>query len=866
VTWGVDIDAPTAAPNGGWESLWTSVAWLGVEEAHRDFRTVDDPEVDHHVTIRFDRPRAIAGVRVRFRSGYRPRRVVVEPHGAALIDIEPETDDLQVPVRATLAGFTLRMPAGCGALETPGVLRLRSLAITPAEALGDPAEPRLELEAFDGTRHAPAMPLSVVPLELSDHAALWIDADRPVRRVGLDLLHVDTVGSPDMLRAWLGALPAEVGRPTCRGPRVVLERAADASGPIRIPLPPWRAFVMRLEALELDPEPLEPLERVERAGVPDDWRRAAGDPLGEALRAGEWRVGAARALVEPPRHAASLGIPGADARVGVSPSGTLLLRPPPSAPRGRSHTGCVYADLRLGTPNPRRIHQPDGLDLLGADGRRITLRIAGDVLRVEGAPSCHLDHFDGLSPLARDVQLDSAPLRWPDGRPFGRRTGTALHFNLADGPGPLPPIRFAAVELPDPTFDHILRGLFETAPRFLQRGAHTCYGIWPSVYAGDVFGLEEDYLFYGMALWGAAESGLAAFRATYLTDAHLAKSHYLHDLRNALTPWQAERLLAISGRRFVDLEPSEQARLLGLGEWIRALRAADPLGLLPPYRYGGDLSFPARALHTDAIGCVALARLADMTGDATWAAEAADYRRAVDAALARVRDPETGFQPLHEGAGDPGQYHQLMAAGILAPVGYFPPGDARAAALLDGLEPQGRLVMGLPRFDVWGGDRFGLDAHYGVGHLLWALAHGRRDTFWTGLHGLVSAAMDPELFTFAEVEAVWPPGGRPPQGQLPGARLGQAAPCIGGPGAVLQLLRHAIVRALPEADGRPSARLRLLDGIPPSWWATGRALRVERLPTRCGPVTIEARRRAGRLYVEYDAPGAESVEITGVDP
>lgn len=865
MTWAVDLDAPSAAPNGGWESLWTSVAWLGVEEAHRDFRTVDDPTVDHRVTVRFDRPRAIAGVRVRFRSGYRPRRIILEPHGASHIDVEPEADDLQVPVDAALSGFTLTMPAGCGAAATPGVLRLRSLAITPADAPDAPPEPRLELEAFDGTRHRPAMPLTVAPLELSDHAALWIDPGRPVRAIGLRLLRIDTVGAPDLLAAWLGELPTEVGRPTARGERIVLEPPTGASRPFRLPLPSWRAFVMRLEAVDLDPEPLEPVEPRARSGVPDAWRGTTGDTLGRALRAREWSLDIARALVDPPRHAAALGCPGADARVGVSPSGRLLLRPPPGAPRGRSHTGCVSADLDLGTDRPRRVHHPDGLDLVGADGRRITLRVAGDVLRVDGAGAVRLDHFDGLTPLGRNRPLDCPTLRWPDGRPFGGHASGALHFNLADAPGPLAGPRFASVELPDPTFDRLLQGIFETAPRFLQRGARTCYGIWPSVYTGDIFGLEEDYLFYGMALWGAAETGLEAFRATYLTDAHLAKSHYLHDLRNALTPWQAERLLAIAGRRFQDLDPSEQARIVSLGRWIRDQRAGDPLDLLPPHRYGGDLSFPARALHTDAIGCVALARLAALTGDARWAAEAADYRRAVDAAFARVRDPQTGFQPLHEGAGDPGQYHQLMAAGILAPVDYFPPGDPRATALLDGLEPQGRLVMGVPRFDAWGGEGFGLDAHYGVGHLLWALAHGRRDVFWTGLYGLVSAAMDPDLFTFAEVEAVWPPGQRPPQGHLPGARLGQAAPCVGGPGAVLQLLRHAIVRTVPDADGQPTTRLRLFDGIPPSWWATGRALRVERLPTRCGPVTIEAQRRGGRLHVAYDAPGAESVEVVGVE-
>ena len=172
------------------------------------------------------------------------------------------------------------------------------------------------------------------------------------------------------------------------------------------------------------------------------------------------------------------------------------------------------------------------------------------------------------------------------------------------------------------------------------------------------------------------------------------------------------------------------------------------------------------------------------------------------------------------------------------------------------------MVLGLPRFDDWGGGAC-VDAQYGIGYLLallrepaWDdhLPEDARRRFAEAWRTAVDATLDPEVLTCREVGPLLSRPREAPEGFLPGRRLSQSEPCVGGPGMLLQLLRHALVTELPEPDGRLGRRLRFLAGAPAAWRAPG--LVAEGLPTRAGPVSL----RWGPEGFEVHAPGAEGLE------
>jgi hypothetical protein len=423
------------------------------------------------------------------------------------------------------------------------------------------------------------------------------------------------------------------------------------------------------------------------------------------------------------------------------------------------------------------------------------------------------------------------------------------------------------------------------AAMFLRADGTMRYGLFPSVYDGDVYGLEEDYAFYGLALWGHGALARAAFRATYLNDAHLSKRHYLHDLRNGLTPWQALRLGRLAGMDDAArwLDPCEQALVRACGEWVRAERRREISGavpgLLPPFRYGGDLDFPTQSLFANAANWSGMRALADLFPQdaAAWRAEADEYRRVLLDAFdaARTTDPRTGLAhyPLHTGAGEPGDYYQLMLCGILETYEFFAPGDPRLAAMHAYVEGTGRLFFGLPRFDGWGTDGFGIDAHYAVGYLLDCLRGGAREKFWTGLCGLVAAALDPRAGTFREVGPALLPGAPLPlPAHLPGRNLGLTEPCIGGPGVLLQLVRHALLSEALDAEGRPGRTVHVLPAPLPSWWAAADArgdYHLAAAPTNGGPVTLCVENRLAaraEIAVDVEAPDVEALEVHAPEP
>jgi hypothetical protein len=890
------------------------------ESAHWHFTSTDAVHEPVQAGVRWANTVPLAGVWVHFRAGWRPRawRLGVErPDGAIEWHAGPtHADALEVPLRGAQAvGVIIELPPTGGPLGQPA--RLRIEAIAPRVVGVAPSPVVIER---DGARHTPRLPLATdgnahTALEISDADALWITPPWPVDGLTLVFTHLAGSGGPAQIRAWLAQLSFAGQRHldvsnsglAAGETRAVLRFAAPQAGPIRLE-GPGRPRVLALRHLRFAVEPGgEAVPMSAPAAPPPDadawaarfaeqrsWRWATLDQMG------------------PRNHALSLGVPGATPRAGVTPLGDLAIRRGPGhanalrvvfgaadqplrwqgavdahAPVLRRRSGAIAQTLWV-EPNHTLLvetrlpaRQPLQVALACAEGLRPTtprwttrpvegaleVHEAGRlVLRAEGAWTAERTAHE-LRLHHRAARPTRLWLRIPLTERFDVPTTiagiTALRAATRRTLGPM-----AHYRLP-PQWQRLVEGLWTQAALFVQAD-QVAYGLWPSVYADDVFGLEEDYLFQALSQWGGTQRALALFRATYLTPAHLDKRHYLHDLRNGLTPWQLERLLRRAGTPWQALSTPEQLQIRALAQWITQGRAqtaeatgdcnADGVrvfpGLLPPFRYGGDLGFETQSLYVNAINQVGLRAVAELTGEAPLAAEAEAYRGAVLAALDAVRDGET--QPLRSSGPDPGDYYQLMACGLLDPVDFFAPGDPRAARIDAQVAREGRLFMALPRFDGWGAPP-GIDAVYALGYLLNALRAGHREVFWTGLLALARVAGDPDTCTFKEVGPIGL-GGVDPAPFLPGRRLSRSEPCVGSLGIVLQLVRHAFVCPMPDATGRLGGRLLIGAGLPPDWWH--HPLDLLGVATLGGPVSLKV--RPGPV-LEIDAPEAQHLEICWPD-
>lgn len=842
------------------------------ETSHDDYRSLDDPTRAHRAGVVWTDPVHVPTVRLRWRAGWAPRRfrvVVRDAEGWTPICDWAQADLIEHrEIDRSVTGVAVEQAPGGGPTKAPGVMRVAAMSLPgPSAAL------RVRRR---GRWYTPQMPLAIdgspwTVLDISD--AEQVRLEGVWERISIDVVRCGDVGGPDALRRWARqphVLAAE-GAASVESARWLDLSKQDAVGGfarlIFVPVRPLKNPTLRIDGLHATG--VVAIGRHEPTGaqhVPAPIQR-----LPAWTHADVHTLADAEAVTLPLRHAASLGRPGSDARVGLLPDGGIVLR------RG-AHADCVHLAVQL---NGDRVPTDVGWSYAGPLARRcgplcVRVDAEGIVLQVDvGAPTAVT-----LSACAREG-LWPRPMTTP---PFGSdwvaprdvlgshtstRTAASFTVRLLADSGPDDAVSAMLLEgfsriLPT-GFSARLNRLLEEASLFVEANHRVCYGLFPSVYADAVFGLEEDYLFRGLAFWGGGEIGLRAFRATYLNARHLDPRHYLHDLRMGLTPWQLWHLLRLTDTAPDALDAGEIALLRGVADWIITGRAktADATGemteggwrvfpgLLPPFRYGGDLDFPTQSLYVNAANWRGLEAVAAITGD-DHSAELADYQQAIRAAFEAMYDGET--QPLHSGGADPGEYLQLMTCGILDPLQFFAPDDPIGQRIDAQVADDAHLFSQLPRFNGWGVAP-GIDAVYCHGYLINALRRGDRPTFWAGLCGLFAHAFDRALFTAREVGPIqldhldlghW----------LPGRRLSRSEPCVGSVGVALMLLRHALVTEMDD-DG---LHLRCLAGLLPEW--RGDAIEVRCLPTISGHVSI---RLAPGAAPEIQAAGATLVEWVDAD-
>lgn len=429
--------------------------------------------------------------------------------------------------------------------------------------------------------------------------------------------------------------------------------------------------------------------------------------------------------------------------------------------------------------------------------------------------------------------------------------------------------RGATLSIPDQTLDRLWRALLLHNRLFVRDGI-VRYGLFPGVYDGGLFGVEEGWNIVAFAQYGHAEEAAETLRRTFFDPPFLAKEGQHHQYRNGLALTYAADVLALTGNR----EPIDGLwpQIAESAEWIvESFRSTQVLvdgqrpvhyGLLPKHTYGGDLTEPAYSLYGSSTcwrGLRDAGRLAQLVGDGraqAWLDAAAEARRNLHSAAERSFRPD-GKPPYlpfrtddHGDAPSAGDYHQLFASLILE-TALFGWHGRFAHEITDYLEQTGRQTLHVARFDQWFG-RLGVDAEYSRGTQLCALHRREFARFYLGLLGQVALSCDPHTFVSPETAVVL--FGESEWRQRMRALVEQPSrfdsdPCSAGTAVMLQYLRLLFVSEERDEDDLPTGTLLIGAPAPPSFFAPGQHFAATKLPTALG--TISLRCESSRDEVVY---------------
>lgn len=512
----------------------------------------------------------------------------------------------------------------------------------------------------------------------------------------------------------------------------------------------------------------------------------------------------------------------------------------------------------------------------------IPLRRDGDVLRLHD-PRASL-HGDVLLPLSDDreqvfsLRLALAPTASaPPSAPLtaaSDRLATQARGLLQSG---------TTLQLPDPHLQNLWQALLLQVPLFMRRGV-LLYGLFPGVYDGGLFGVEEGWDLVALAQLGHAELAMASLRRTFFDPEFLKKDGPHHQYRNGLAITYALdiSLLGGVGAALHDLWPAIRDSASWIIDRLRSTRqpladGSRPVhfGLMPKHIYGGDLRRPAYSLYASSTcwrGLRDAARIAGIIGESEaetlFRSEAEQARSDFLSAAAAIfrhggQPPYLPFATDEDGAQpDSGDYYQLFASLILETAVLGWRGDL-AKQLTAYLDDTGRMLLGVPRFDGWFG-RLGIDAEYARGAQLAALQRRDFRRFYLGLMAQVALSCDPYTFVSPETAVVLfareEYQDRLRALSLQGSRA-DSDPCSAGTGVMLQYLRLLLACEERDEADLPTGRLWLGAAAPPSWFASGRSFGCDRLPTLLGQVSYRCRSEGSRTTYVIDTSAPIEIEV-----
>ena len=416
-----------------------------------------------------------------------------------------------------------------------------------------------------------------------------------------------------------------------------------------------------------------------------------------------------------------------------------------------------------------------------------------------------------------------------------------------------------SAHLPDPMLEALRQKLI-TQLLVTAEGDFMPYGAFPSAYDNDFYGPEEGWCIQALAEWGHADLAKRFFRATFLTESYGDKTNRHHQYRNGLLAKYAHDLTLVLNDASFDEEVRPHVRRSA--EWTLGKLAADPMGLMPPYNYGGDITKPARALWPNACAWRGLRDAGLLLRDSKLLDAAAKYRGRIRRTFSEADGHRDGFYPLSleetESTQPSPEYYQLFAPMILE-MGLFGAKDPEFAEMVRYMERTGRLQAGIPRFVV--GKTVGIDAEYAYGLQLMRLRAGMVREFLLGVWGQIGLSMDPVYGTSPEVTPLLLDSAaqRAQRGEQEEHWGRSTEPCSAGVGVTLLYLRRMLAFEENDGDDRPTGVLRLFPAVPESWWQAKTPWGVEGLPTAYGKLSMQVRKAKERWTLTAQLEGKGSV-------
>jgi len=398
------------------------------------------------------------------------------------------------------------------------------------------------------------------------------------------------------------------------------------------------------------------------------------------------------------------------------------------------------------------------------------------------------------------------------------------------------------------------------------------YGSEPGCYDKSLFGVEEGFCTTALAFCGLQADAQRYLDGTYLTPYFVAKipeytdTAYRHQqYRNGLQPHYA--VLAYRFSRDREWIAKHLDLIRACADWTGAQRQGTMIpvdgerlvhwGLLPEWAYGGDIGdvlcyqlYPNIACWRGLVDTAWLLEdLGDRESAATYRAEAADYRAAIERAADGNYRPEhePPFMPFRLYADEPteGDYYQLFA-GILLDLCPLDLGGRHVGWVTDYLERDNRMFCGLPRFRVNVGAG-GLDGIYGLGYVLTKLRQDKIDEFLLGFYGYLAFNLERGTFAGRETNAIYASDvhvrSRQPVPDM-------SDPLPSGSAVALHYLRNMVVTEEVGRDGTESGNLLLLFGAPRTWFQDGQRITVRDAPTYFGNVSVDVKSAVAQGRIE----------------
>ena len=419
------------------------------------------------------------------------------------------------------------------------------------------------------------------------------------------------------------------------------------------------------------------------------------------------------------------------------------------------------------------------------------------------------------------------------------------------------------IALPEERLNHLYRNvlaqLFMTA-----HGDVLYYGTQPGGYDKCLFGLEEGYAMLAFAMCGLQADATRYMDGTYLLPEFVAKieryekwEHRHQQYRNGLQPLYA--IEAYHFNRDRAWIGKHVPLLIDCAEWTIANRRKTMVlengkkpvhwGLLEKWSYGGDIAnqqcYP---LFPNFVCCLALQETAELFKElgetakaGLYAKEAAEYRDCILGVVDAIyrSDAKPPFLPLHtEATSAEGEYYQLFGS-VVVDQQFFDFTDKRANYLGDFLENDNRSFCLLPRFRVDLGPG-GLDAIYGMGHILSKLHSNKIREFLLGFYAFQAFNMDHDCFGSRESNVVY---SSDLHLREPYATAAVTDPLACSSVVSVLLLRHALITEERRRAGDYTGELLLLYGAPRQWFKKGETISVQNAPTHFGNVSYTVTHR-----------------------